>query len=63
MLISYSVVKTIGSVNNLQLQMTTAALTPIVTYCTAVATNVALTTGPTLSEFRLNMKYINYSVY
>lgn len=49
----------IGSVNNLQLQLTTANLCPIVTYCTAVATNIALTTAPTLSEFRLNMKYID----
>lgn len=49
----------VGSVNNLQLQMTTANLIPIVTYCTAVATNVALTVAPTLSEFRLNMKYVD----
>jgi hypothetical protein len=49
----------VGSVNNLQLQMTTANLIPIVTYCTAVATNVTLTTAPTLSEFRLNMKYVD----
>jgi hypothetical protein len=49
----------VGSVNNLQLQLTTANLIPIVTYCTAVATNVALTVAPTLSEFRLNMKYID----
>ena len=49
----------VGSVNNLQLQLTTANLIPIVTYCTAVTTNVALTVAPTLSEFRLNMKYID----
>jgi len=49
----------IGSVNNLQLQMTTANLIPIVTYCTAVTTNVTLTGAPTLSEFRLNMKYVD----
>lgn len=49
----------IGSINNLQLQLTTASLIPIVTYCTAVATNVTLTVAPTLSEFRLNMKYIS----
>lgn len=49
----------VGSVNNLQLQMTTANLCPIITYATAVTTNVALTTAPTLSEFRLNMKYVD----
>lgn len=49
----------VGSINNLQLQMTTASLIPIVTYCTAVTTNVALTVAPTLSEFRLNMKYLS----
>lgn len=49
----------IGSINNLQLQMTTASLIPIVTYCTAVTTNVTLTVAPTLSEFRLNMKYVS----
>jgi hypothetical protein len=49
----------IGSVNNMQLQLTTANLCPIITYCTAVTTNVALTTAPTLSEFRLNMKYLD----
>lgn len=49
----------VGSVNNLQLQLTTANLIPIITYCTAVTTNVTLTVAPTLSEFRLNMKYID----
>ena len=49
----------IGSVNNMQLQLTTANLCPIVTYCTAVATNATLTVAPTLSEFRLNMKYLD----
>ena len=49
----------IGSVNNMQLQLTTANLCPIITYCTAVATNATLTTAPTLSEFRLNMKYLD----
>lgn len=49
----------IGSVNNLQLQMTTAALTPIIAYATAVTTNITFTTPLTLSEFRLNMKYID----
>jgi hypothetical protein len=48
----------IGSVNNLQLQLTTAALTPIVAYATAVATNVVLS-AVSLSEFRINMQYID----
>ena len=49
----------IGSVNNLQLQLTTANLCPIITFCTAVTTNATLTVAPTLSEFRLNMKYLD----
>ena len=49
----------IGSVNNMQLQLTTANLCPIVTFCTAAATNIVLSTAPTLSEFRLNMKYLD----
>jgi hypothetical protein len=49
----------IGSVNNMQLQLTTANLCPIVTFCTAVTTNVTLSVAPTLSEFRLNMKYLD----
>ena len=49
----------IGSVNNMQLQLTTANLIPIITYCTAVTTNATLTVAPTLSEFRLNMKYVD----
>jgi len=49
----------VGSVNNLQLIMTTAALSPIVAYAPTITTNVTLSTGPTLSEFRLNMKYVD----
>ena len=49
----------IGSVNNMQLVMTTAAITPIVTYCTAAGVPIALNAAPTLSEFRLNMKYVD----
>ena len=48
----------IGSVNNLQLQLTTAALTPIIAYSTGVATNIALS-AISLSEFRLNMQYVD----
>ena len=49
----------IGSVNNMQLVMTTAAITPIVSYNTAAATPIVLSLAPTLSEFRLNMKYVD----
>jgi hypothetical protein len=43
----------------MQLVMTTAATTPIVTYNTALTTNIVLSAAPTLSEFRLNMKYVD----
>jgi hypothetical protein len=46
----------IGSVNNLQLVMTTANIVPIVSFCTAVATQPTFTPF-TLSEFQLNLKY------
>ena len=49
----------IGSINNLQLQMTTANQLPITSFCTAVTTQPAVTNGFTLSEFTLNMKYID----
>jgi hypothetical protein len=49
----------VGMVNNLQLQMTTASLLPIVAYCTAVATQPAFSQNFTLSEFSLNMKYVD----
>jgi hypothetical protein len=49
----------IGSVNNLQLVMTTASITPIVSYCTAVQTTPGTIGAFTLSEFQLNMKYID----
>lgn len=49
----------IGSVNNMQLQMTTANILPLVSYCTAVTTQPVLTGNFTLSEFTLNMKYID----
>lgn len=49
----------IGSVNNVQLILTSAALTPIVCFNTALATNIVLSAAPTLSEFRLNMKYVD----
>jgi len=49
----------VGMVNNLQLQMTTANLLPIVAYCSAVATQPIFSQQFTLSEFSLNMKYID----
>lgn len=49
----------VGSVNNLQLVLTTAATTPIVCYNTAQTVNIVLSVAPRLSEFRLNMKYID----
>jgi len=48
----------VGSVNNLQLVMTTANITPLVSYCTAVATQPVFTPF-VLNEFQLNMKYID----
>jgi hypothetical protein len=49
----------VGMVNNLQLQMTTASLLPIVAYCSAVTTNPVFSQNFTLSEFALNLKYID----
>jgi hypothetical protein len=49
----------VGMVNNLQLQMTTATLLPIVSYCTAVATQPVFSQNFLLSEFSLNLKYID----
>jgi hypothetical protein len=49
----------IGSINNLQLQMTTANQLPITSHCTAAATQPAIAGGFILTEFTLNMKYID----
>ena len=50
----------IGSVNNLQLQLQTTMNYPFVSYCTVVPTTMpAVSAGFTLSEFSLNMKYID----
>ena len=49
----------IGSVNNLQLQLQTAMNYPVVSYCTVVPTTMPVITGFTLSEFSLNMKYVD----
>lgn len=48
----------VGSVNNLQLVMTTANIVPLVSYCTAITTQPTFTAF-TLGEFQLNMKYID----
>lgn len=50
----------IGSVNNLSLQLTTTSTTPIVFNTSgAVTTQPVFSTGYTLNEFSLNMKYID----
>lgn len=50
----------IGSVNNMQLQMTTANLYPLASFSNGAPTNAgAISGGMTLSEFTLNMKYID----
>jgi hypothetical protein len=48
----------VGSINNLQLQMTTANLVPFVSYCTAVTTTPTMG-SVTLADFTLNMKYVD----
>ena len=52
----------VGSVNNLQLQMTTASIVPVLFNCTTGTTgitNPVFSGGYNLSEFSLNMKYID----
>ena len=50
----------VGSINNLQLQLTTANQTPVSGYCTVAATTQpGITGGLILNEFTLNMKYID----
>src|SRR3984957_9095269 len=51
----------IGSLNNLQLQMTTANLNPLVSYCTAITTQPVFT-NVLLSEFQLSCTYTNSAV-
>lgn len=48
----------IGSINNMQLQLTTANLLPINSVASTAPTAGAIT-GFTLSEFNLNMKYVD----
>ena len=49
----------VGMVNNLQLQMTTATILPLISFCTAVATQPVFSQSFLLSEFSLNLKYID----
>jgi hypothetical protein len=49
----------VGSVNNLQLVMTTSSITPVTSYCTAIQTTPGTIGAFTLSEFQLNMKYVD----
>jgi hypothetical protein len=49
----------VGMVNNLQLQMTTATILPIISFCTAVATQPIFSQSFLLSEFSLNLKYVD----
>lgn len=48
----------VGSINNLQLQMTTANIVPFVSYCSAVATTSTMG-AITLGDFTLNLKYLD----
>ena len=49
----------IGSLNNMQLQMTTANIMPIASYCTGTVT-ASTSIGPvTLQDFTLNLKYVD----
>jgi len=49
----------VGMVNNLQLQMTTATILPIVSFCTTMTTQAVFSQAFTLSEFSLNLKYVD----
>jgi hypothetical protein len=49
----------ISAIDNLQLQLTTASIAPVVTMCSAVTTNVAFSAGFSLVDWNLNLKYVN----
>lgn len=49
----------IGSISNMQLQLTTANLNPVVTWCTTVTTSPTFSVPFTLVDWTLNMKYID----
>jgi hypothetical protein len=48
----------VGAIQNLQLQMMTANVLPVSTYCTALTTS-AVWSAPVLDQFSLNMRYID----
>ena len=48
----------VGYLQNLQLQLQTANILPVASYCTAVATQPVIS-APVLDQFTLNMKYID----
>ena len=48
----------VGAIQNLQLQMMTANVLPVATYCTALTTS-AVWSAPVLDQFSLNMRYID----
>lgn len=48
----------IGLCQNLQVELTTATYVPVASYCTALTTQ-AVIAAPVLSDFALNLKYIN----
>jgi hypothetical protein len=49
----------ISAIDNLQLQITTSSTCPVVTMCSAAATNVAFSAGFSLVDWNLNLKYVN----
>lgn len=49
----------VGSINNLNLQMTTANQLPFSSFCTVLPSTLPVLSAVTLSEFSLNMKYID----
>jgi hypothetical protein len=49
----------VGIVNNLQLQMVTAQNLPFVSYCTVATTQPVFASAFMLSEFQLNLKYLD----
>jgi hypothetical protein len=48
----------LGSLGNLVLQMQSANMLPITTYCTTITTNAAVS-APILDQFSLNMKFVD----
>ena len=48
----------IGSIQNLVLQLQTANMLPVTSYCTTITTN-AVVSAPILDQFTLNMKFVD----